>query len=277
MYDIDGVMDDALSAQKVQSDERHQELVDEVLEYFSGRNTFATEVISYDSPSGKVSSSTTVWNDDIRRALVDVEQIGEAEILIRGDGNRDIFIGLDMGDMLPMIGGERTEISEDQYIYLEEDDLSEFMDYSLPENRENYEYIIQNGDVLVDGDMVIFECYVGTEDVDWFGSDDFSQDTTTDGVRYILAYSLEEERPVYNFSSVQNTTDNNIHVIETFLYGVSFDFYVPSVGDDNVVDMRETVSSIGAGGLGSHSFDDVEDLMDSNGSIFSGGDNNGLF
>lgn len=252
MYDINGIVADALSAREVQDDERRQELVDEVSEYFSGRDAFAAEVINYDASGGEASSATTVWNDEIRRVTTEVEQAGQTEILVREDNN-DMFIKLDMGGMLSMLGGEEAESSEDQYIHMGEDDVSEIMDFSIPENNDYYEYVVQNGDVLVNGDTVIFECYIGTEDVDWLNWDDFNQDAVTDGVNVVLAYSLEEERPIYNFESVQNTDANNIHVIETFLYGVSFNFHVPSVGDDNVVDMGDMMGSLGSGlggGLG---------------------------
>lgn len=249
MQEINQIMSEALSAEPVEDEEQRQNLIDEVLEFVRGQDAYAAEVINYNTADGDADGMTTVWNDDIRRAEVEDPDMGDVEVFVRRNTN-DYFVGVDMGGMMSMLGGGSSS-SEMQYLHLSEEDMSEFGNVSIPEFADDYyEYVVQNGDVSLNGDNVIFECYIGTEDVDWLEPESFREDVITDGIHVVMAYNLEEERLDYITESVQNTDDYNTHSIQDFIYGVTFDFQVPNVGDDNVVNLGDMMGGLGGGGLG---------------------------
>lgn len=247
MQEINQIMSEALSAEPVEDEEQRQNLIDEVLEFVRGQDAYAAKVINYNTEDGNADGMTTVWNDDIRRTEVEDTDMGDVEVFVRRNTN-DYFVGVDMDGMMSILGGGSS--SSETYLHLSEEDMSEFGDISIPEfEDDHYEYVVQNSDVFLNGDNVIFECYIGTEDVDWLEPESFKQNVITDGIHIVIAYDLEEGRIDYITKSFQNTDDYNTHSIQDFIYGVTFDFQVPNVGDDNVVNLGDMMGGLGDGGL----------------------------
>lgn len=243
MQEINDIVTQALSAQSV-DEARRQNLVQEVLDFLDDRDAFAAEVTNYDSDEGTASTMTSVWNDEIRRVETNSSPLGgKNEILVRRDQD-DYFFGFEMPEMLSMMGGQQSSSDEKQYLHVDEEGMEDFMNISIPDSDYDYDYVVQNGDVFVEGNSVFFDCYIGTSDVEWLNEDDYKGDTTTEGLHNILVYDTDEERLAYSLESVVNEDGNNLHVIKDFLYGVTFDFQIPSVDDDNVTSMDEM------GGLG---------------------------
>lgn len=251
MYEINQIMVEALSAEPVEDEEQRQDLVDEVLEFVQNQDAYAAEVMSYNPAKGQAEGMTNVWNDDIQRAEVEDTDMGDVEVFIRRNTN-DYFVGMDMGGMMSMLGGDSS--SETQYLHLGQEELEEIGEMSIPDFADDYyEYVVQNGEVSLSGDNVIFECYIGTEDVEWLSPDSYREGVVTDGLQVVMAYNLEENRLDYVVESVQNTDGYNTHSVQDFIYGVNFNFKVPNADDENVInigDMMGGMGGLGDGGLG---------------------------
>lgn len=264
--DINNIISDVMSAQRV-SDERKQELVDEVKAFFEKEDAFAAESIVYDAYEGDASKTTQVWNDDIRRTELENSKLGDVEVLMNRQ-TKDIFLGIGMSGLGSMMG----DSSGKQYIHMTQDDISEF-GISIPDIKGDkyYNYILENADVSVTGDTAIFHSNVDASDVEWLDPDYIREDVYTEGIEVIVAYDLDDERVSYAMESIRNAEEENHHVVKDYMYGVTFNFTVPDVEDENVMSMGD-MGGLGGGMLGdigdSDPFDGTDDMF---------GDDRGFF
>lgn len=246
--DINQIISDVLTAQPV-SEDRKQELVNELSEFFENKEAFASESVVYDAYEGDASETTTVWNDHIRRTEIENSQLGEVEVLMNRD-TKDIFLSVGMSGLGSIMGSS----SEKQYIHMTQDDIAEF-GMSIPDIKgENYyRYVINNSDVSVNENTAFFYCVIDSGDVSWLDPDYIREDVYTEGIEVVIAYDLENERVDYTLESIRNAEEANHHIIQDYVYGVTFNFTVPDVNDNNVTSVGDMRGGLGGmmGGLGS--------------------------
>lgn len=259
--DINQIISDALTAESV-SGEQEEELVDELSEFFNNKDAFASECIVYDAYEGDASETTTVWNDDIRRTEIENSQLGEVEVLMNRNTN-DIFLSVGMSGLGgAMFGGS----SGKQYIHMTQDDVSE-LGISIPniKGSKYYNYITDNSDVSVTENTAFFHCTIDSGDVSWLDPDYIRDDVYTEALEVVVAYDLEEQEVDYTLESVCNAEETNHHVVQDYVYGVTFNFTVPDVSDDNVISMGD-MNGLGGGGImggseGQNPFDGDDDIF----------------
>lgn len=254
--DINQIISDTLAAQPV-SGERRQELVDELSQFFENNDAFASESIVYDAYEGDASEATTVWNDDVRRTEIENSQLGEVEVLMNRN-TKDIFLSVGMSGLGSIMGNG----SEKQYIHMTQNDVEEF-GLSIPDIKgdEYYGYLIDNSNVSVNENTAFFHCNIDSGDVNWLDPDYMREDVYTDGLEVIIAYDLENERVDYTLRSICNAEEANHHIVQDYVYGVTFNFTVPDVKDDNVISMGDLGGGLGGmtGGFGGSDMFDGED------------------
>lgn len=257
MPEINDIMAEALSAQPVDDEEQAEEYVQTALDFVQSRDSFAVESTTIDTIEGEAMEMTTVWNDDLKRTEVPDQPMGGSMEIIIPDHGEHVFVKTEMPPMMGMTG---SGSSDEMYLYLDEEGMSELTNQSFPENRdEKVELlrVIKHGQVSVDGDTVFFELKADTDDLQWMTPTTYKEDVESAGIHSIVTFDLDEGRLEHWFETIRNVDEPNSHSLKEFLYNQSFDFRVPNKGDDDVVEFDSSNLGLGGGGLGGGGLGDV--------------------
>lgn len=265
MPEINDIMAEALSAQPVEDEEQAEEYVQNALEFVQARDSFAVESTTIDTIEGEAMEMTTVWNDDLKRTEVPDQPMGGSMEIIIPDHGEHVFVKTEMPPMMGMTGSGG---SDEIYLYLDEEGMSELTNQSFPENRDEKVEIlrvIKNGDVSVEGNTAFFELKEDTDGLQWMTPSTYKEDVESAGIHSIVTFDLDEGRLENWFETIRNVDEPNSHSLKEFLYDQSFDFRVPDKDDDDVVEFDDSNLGLGGGGLGGGGLGDV--LGDSDGSL----------